>query len=108
MLLLAACSRSHDSAHNPPRAPYVKLAEAEAAYGPLITSGNHPTSDQNGTGERLGLFQDVQGTIWGLPLTTGSDGSILACAPPTLHDGKVTDTVPAGWTVIGAMNEPTG
>src|ERR1700680_4121096 len=42
-----------------PRAPYVPLAELEAVYGPLIMAGNHPTSDQSGTGDRLGLFRDA-------------------------------------------------
>ena len=31
-------------------APYVPLAELEAVYGPLITAGNHPTSDQSNGG----------------------------------------------------------
>jgi hypothetical protein len=90
------------------RAPYAPLAEVESIYGPLITAGNHPTRDQNGTGERLGLFQDATGTVWGLPLTVAKSGAVLACAPPALHDGKVTDTYSTGSTIIGSTNEPTG
>lgn len=90
------------------RAPYVPLAEVEAVYGPLITSGNHPTPNQNGTGERIGLFQDASGTIWGLPLSVTSAGAVLACAPSGLRGEKVTGTFPAGMSVIGSTNEPTG
>jgi len=92
----------------PPRAPYVSLAIVEAAYGPLITAGNHPTGDQNGTGERVGFFQDPNSSVWGLPLFITSDGAILACAPPAVHEAGVTGSIPAGSTIIGATNEPTG
>src|SRR5580658_5984161 len=92
----------------PQRAPYAPLAEVESIYGPLITAGNHPTNDQNGTGERVGLFQDSSGSVWGLPLTVAKSGAVLACAPPALHDAKVTDTFPKGSTIIGSTNEPTG
>jgi hypothetical protein len=92
----------------PARAPYVPLTEVEVIYGALITAGNHPTPDQHGTGERVGLFQDVSGTVWGLPLTAASDGTVLACAPPLVHEGKVTDTFPAGSTIIGSTSAPTG
>ncbi|HLX45482.1 MAG TPA: hypothetical protein VKR43_18680 [Bryobacteraceae bacterium] len=92
----------------PERASYVPLAEVEAAFGPLITAGNHPTLDQHGTGERVGLFRDASGELWGLPLTAASNGSVLACAPPLVRQGKVTDTFPAGSTIIGSTNEPTG
>jgi hypothetical protein len=94
--------------HAPARMPFVPLAEVEAGYGRLITVGNHPTPDQHGTGERLGLFQGANQTVWGLPLTVESGGVINACAPPMLRDEKVTDTFPAGWTIIGTTNEPTG
>lgn len=103
-LAFTACGTHHDRA----RAPYVPLAEVEAAYGPLITAGNQPTQDQNGTGERVGLFRDATGTVWGLPLTVASSGAILACAPPALRNGKVTDTFPTGSAIIGSTNEPTG
>jgi hypothetical protein len=54
--------------HEPGHAPYAPLALVEAIYGPLITAGNHPTQDQKGTGDRVGLFQDTSGAVWGLPL----------------------------------------
>lgn len=103
-VFLAACSR-------PPaveRSPYLPLADVEATYGRLITAGNHPTPSQNGTGERVGLFQDASGTVWGLPLSSATNGAMTACAPPKLKNGKVTDTFPEGSTIIGSMNEPTG
>lgn len=103
-MVCAACGEHHDA----PRAPFLPLAEVERTYGVLVTAGNHPTPGQNGTGERLGLFRDASGTVWGLPLIAFSDGRILACAPPQLHEQKVTDTFPAGSTIIGSTNEPTG
>jgi hypothetical protein len=103
-MALASC-RSH---RNQPQAPYLPLDQVEVSYGELITAGNHPTSDQNGTGERVGLFRDASGTVWGLPLTLAGDGAILGCAPPGLHDAKVTGTFPSGTTIIGATNQPTG
>jgi len=84
------------------------LAEVEKVFGSLITAGNHPTADQHGTGEILGLFRDASGTVWGIPLMIDSRGAILGCVPATLHDAKVTDTFPAGATILGAVNEPTG
>jgi len=101
---LTACARRPD----PPRASFVPLADLEPTYGRLITAGNHPTPNQNGTGDRLGLFLDTRGTIWGLPLTISPGGAVLGCAPPALHDSKITDTYPAGADIIGATNEPTG
>jgi hypothetical protein len=103
-LLLTACS-SHQGR---PRAQYVPLTEIETVFGPLITAGNHPTGDQSGTGDRLGLFRNAGGTIWGLPLATMADGAVVGCAPPAVRDAPVTDSYPAGSTVIGATNEPTG
>ena len=44
------------------------LAQIESGFGRLITAGNHPTPDQHGTGDRIGLLLDAGGTIWGLPL----------------------------------------
>lgn len=94
--------------HEPQRAPYVSLTTVEAMYGPLVTAGNHPTGNQNGTGERVGFFQEVNGSVWGLPLAFESDGAILACTPPGLHNASVTDSIPAGSTIIGTTNQPTG
>jgi hypothetical protein len=103
-MAFAACARHPD----PPRASFVPLEDLEHVYGHLITAGNHPTPDQNGTGDRLGLFLDTNGTIWGLPLTISPGGAVLGCAPPALHDSKITDTYPTGATIIGATNESTG
>jgi hypothetical protein len=103
MLLLACRARPARE-----RAPYSPLAEVEATYGRLITGGNHPTPEQHGTGERIGLFQDASGTVWGLPLSSAQGGAITVCAPPELKSGKVTGTFPEGSTIIGSMNEPTG
>lgn len=89
-------------------ATYVSLAEAEVIYGPLITAGNHPTAEQNGTGQRMGLFQDARGEIWGLPLIVAEDGAVAVCAPPGLRDAKVTGAYPAGASIVGATNAPTG
>jgi len=104
VIVLTACGRRH----GPVGAPYLPLVEVEATYGRLITAGNHPTPDQHGTGERVGLFQDASGTVWGFPLIVASNGSVLACAPPAIREGKVTDTFPAGSTIIGSTNAPTG
>ena len=103
-VILTACSAHKDR----PRASYVPLAELEAVYGPLITAGNHPTGDQSGTGDRLGLFRDAAGTIWGLPIAIMADGTVVGCAPPSVHDAPVTDSYPEASTVIGSTNEPTG
>jgi hypothetical protein len=46
---------------------------------------------------------------WGLPLTVGDNGSVLGCAPPTLREVPVSDTLPANAVeIVGAANEPTG
>ena len=92
----------------PPRAPYLPLADVEHSFGKLVTAGNHPSQQQSGTGERLGLFQDTDGSVWGLPLIVANGGAILACAPPELRDAKVTDTFPSGSTIVGATTAPTG
>lgn len=104
VVLFTACARRKDR----PRAPYVSLNEIESVFGPLVSAGNHPTADQMGTGDRVGLFRDSAGTIWGLPLAIADNGSVVVCAPNTLRDAPVTDHYPASATVIGATNEPTG
>lgn len=103
-LALTACGHTPE----PRRAAYLPLADLESTYGRLITAGNHPTPNQNGTGDRLGLFLDANSTVWGLPLTIEAGGAVLGCAPPALRDSKVTGTYPAGATILGATNEPTG
>jgi hypothetical protein len=103
-LVFTACGGRHKLG----MAPYLPLAEVEATYGRLITAGNYPTQNQNGTGQRLGLFQDTSGAVWGWPLIVAKSGAVLACAPPALHDEKVTDSFPPGSTIIGSANEPTG
>jgi len=102
--LLCACSRSHRSLST----QYRPLAEVEAVYGRFVTAGNHPTQDQHGTGERVGVFQDAEDTVWVLPLASASDGSLLACAPLELHTAKTTGAFPAESTILGATNKPTG
>ena len=101
---VASCTRYRE----PPRAPFVPITVLESQYGHLITAGNHPTGDQRGTGDRIGLFRDRDGTIWGLPLMIASNGAVFVCVPPGLHHAKVTDTPPADAIVIGATNRPTG
>jgi hypothetical protein len=92
----------------PASAPWTPLAEVESVFGPLVTAGNHPTPDQHGTGDRVGIFQDSKGTVWGLPLSEGAGGEILVCAPAAVREAKVTGAFTAGATVIGTTNEPTG
>lgn len=101
---LTACGRRQAAG----RVPYVPLTEAERVYGALITAGNRPVLNQRGTGERVGLFQDASGTVWGLPLTVLAGGQVLVCAPPLVHYGQITDTFPTGSTIIGSTNEPDG
>src|SRR5438094_632832 len=77
LLLGLACRH----AERRPRATYSPIAQLEQTFGQLITVSNAPTSDQHGTGDRLGLFQDSSGTIWGIPLTIDENGGMLGCAP---------------------------
>jgi hypothetical protein len=102
ILLLSAC---HD--REQPRVDYVPLTQIEQSYGQLITVSNAPTPNQNGTGDRLGLFRDKDGTIWGIPLTENNDRGVLGCAPPNLKELPITDTLPADVEIVGAANEPT-
>jgi len=103
-LFFTACTNHKER----PRASYVPVSQIEGIFGPLITAGNHPTADQMGTGDRVGLFRDSAGMIWGLPLTIADEGSVLVCAPNALRDAPITDYYPVGSTVIGSTNEPTG
>ena len=104
VLLFASC--------NPPRQPraaYVPISQLEQSYGRLITVSNAPTQDQHGTGDRLGLFRDDGGTVWGIPLTIADNGDLLGCAPPMLREFAISDTLPADAVdIIGAANEPSG
>jgi len=86
---LAIMSTSCGGHREAARAVYRSVAEIERSYGPLIGAGNHPTADQHGTGERVGLFADAAGAIWGLPLAVGANGEVVACAPPGLQSAKV-------------------
>src|SRR3982750_2523782 len=81
-MILASCGNRADKR---PRGAYVPLAQVESVFGRLITAGNHPTTDQHGTGDRVGLFLDASGTIWGLPLAVEGGGEVLVCAPTELH-----------------------
>ncbi len=94
-----------------PRADYnVPVAQLEQSFGRLVTASNMPTPDQNGTGDRMGLFRDKSGTLWGIPLTISSDGSsVVGCAPPALREAPVSDRLPANTAeIVGAANEPNG
>jgi hypothetical protein len=103
IVFASSCGR-HEAEH----ARYLPLSEVEASVGPLISAGNHPTPYQHGTGERVGLFRDANGNVWGLPLIEAETGAVLACAPPDLRAERATDTYPAGAVIIGSTNEPTG
>ena len=103
-VLVSSCSPE-----NKQRAPYLPVEQLERTFGRLITVSNVPTPDQHGTGDRLGLFRDDDGTVWGIPLTIGEDGTVLGCAPASLREVPVSDILPAGTTeIVGATNEPTG
>ena len=103
-ILLASCNRK-----DTPRAAYVPITELEQKYGRVVGVANFPTPNQNGTGDRLGFFQDETGTIWGIGISVDDDGHLLGCAPPNLRELPVTDTLPADFSnIVGAANEPTG
>ena len=104
LLLTASCARPQQT-----QASYVPVAQLENSYGRLITVANVPTQDQNGTGDRLGLFQDESNTIWGIPLSVGDDASVIGCAPPMLREAPVSDTLPDDEVeIVGSVNEPSG
>ena len=97
------------SAKEEPRVDHVPVEKLEQTYGRLITVANAPTPNQNGTGDLMGLFRDDRGTIWGIPLSIRTDGTVLGCAPPMLRDAQVSGVVPAdAGEIVGAANEPTG
>ena len=104
MLLFVSCNPPKQ-----PRATYVPISQLEQTYGRLITVSNAPTQDQHGTGDRLGIFRESSGTIWGIPLTIADNGDLLGCAPPMLREFAVTDTLPADVVdIMGAVNQPSG
>ena len=103
--LSASCKRKPEQ----PKAAYAPIAQIEQSYGRLIATANMPTPDQNGTGDRLGLFRDDAGTIWGIPLMHDERGNLSGCAPPALRDAPVTDKIPEDTLdIVGASNEPSG
>jgi hypothetical protein len=52
-------------------------------FGPLITAGNHPTGDQSGTGDRLGL---LLGFVPHIPeITLDPELVFLVILPPLLY-----------------------
>ena len=105
ILLVASCRHTEQR----PRATYAPISQLEQSFGRLITVSNAPTPDQHGTGDRLGLFQDGTGTIWGIPLTIDENGRVLGCAPPSLRDAPVSDVLPPDTVeIVGAANEPSG
>jgi hypothetical protein len=104
VLLFVSCNQAKQ-----PHAAYVPVSQLEQSYGRLITVTNAPTQDQHGTGDRLGIFRDNGGTVWGIPLTIADNGDLLGCAPPMLREFPVTDTLPADADdIIGAVNQPSG
>ena len=104
VLLFVSCNQAKQ-----PHAAYVPVSQLEQSYGRLITVTNAPTQDQHGTGDRLGIFRDSSGTVWGIPLTIADNGDLLGCAPPMLREFAVTDTLPADVVdIIGAVNQPSG
>jgi hypothetical protein len=104
-IALTACAEKQSV---PQRAQFVPIADVEATHGPLIGAANHPTPNQNGNGERVGLFRDAAGAVWGLPLAITADSGVLVCAPPALAHAEVTDSIAAGSSIVGATNTPTG
>lgn len=104
----AVANSSCGGRQDPEQAAYRPIAEIERTYGSLVSAGNHPTLDQYGTGERVGLFRDATGTIWGLPISVLDNATVLACAPPALRSAKVTDSIDARSSILGSTNQPTG
>jgi hypothetical protein len=105
VVLFISCERPQERS----RAHDVSLTELEKTYGRLIAVGNAPTRDQHGTGDRIGLFQDDSGTVWGIPLTIGENNEVFGCAPPELRELPATDKLPSDMSqIVGTTNEPGG
>jgi hypothetical protein len=92
-----------------PRHAYkISPEELERRFGRIVTVANMPTPDQNGTGDKMGLFRDKDDTFWGVPVSVGENQSLVGCAPRELEEAKVSDTLPSDTKeIIGAANEPT-
>jgi len=103
-MLCSACRSSREDGES----AYLPLSEVQTEFGTLIATGNQPTRDQGGTGDRIGLFRDSDGFVWGLPISVSGNGTVTACAPTTLRGRNVTDDLPAGATIVGSTNAPTG
>ncbi len=108
VILVAVATAGCGRREQPASVAWVSMAEAEAIFGPIMTTGNHPTPNQYGTGERVGLFTDRDGTIWGLPVAIADDGQLRVCASPEFRAAGATDTFPADTVIIGTTNAPTG
>lgn len=105
VFLIASCHHAEQQ----PQVARVPIAQLEQTYGRVFAVANEPTPDQHGTGDRLGLFRDDSGTVWGIPLMIDENGSVLGCAPPLLRDAPPSDTLPeSSVEIVGAANEPTG
>lgn len=102
ILLMPSCRHTEQR----PQVARVPVAQLEQTYGRLFAVANEPTPDQHGTGDRLGLFRDVDGTVWGIPLMIDDNGNVLGCAPPTLRDAPASDKLPDD-EIVGAANEPS-
>ena len=87
---VAACTRYREA----PRALFVAITVLESQYGHISIAGNHPTENQRGTGDRIGLFRDRDGTIWGLPLMIASNGGAFVCVPPGLQHARSRILIP--------------
>lgn len=108
-VLLAGCIALSCGGTEPRRAALGGLSELEQRYGELLTVANHPTPDQHGTGERLGIFRDANGTIWGIPLLLDARGNVAGCLKEKIESLPVTDTLPSDTAeIIGGTNTPTG
>lgn len=92
-----------------PLAAYkISAEELEKRFGPIVTVANIPTPSQKGTGDKLGLFLDKDGTFWGVPVSVGENQSLVGCAPPELEKARVSHTLRSDTVeVVGAANEPT-
>jgi len=87
-MMFVSCGR-HDPKR--PRAAYLPLAQFETVWPPDY-SRKPPYAGPEWTGDRVGLFLDASGAVWGLPLAVENGGEVLGCAPNELRRARVTDT----------------